>query len=97
MIHDVKDNLSSKNIQSRKYSLQEGTHKSVLAAAPINTNRYTLEQDSKGWALTKTGNEEMVNTLLEERGGKPVGKNCIDNFVNCTPELRTQRSHSYNR
>lgn len=39
----------------------------------------------------------MVNTLLAERGEKPVGKNWVDNFVNRTPGLKTQWSRSYDR
>src|SRR4051794_34512548 len=58
---------------------------------------HVLEQDSRGWALTKKGVEEMVNTLLAERGEKPTGKNWVDNFIKRTPELKTQWSRSYNR
>ena len=37
----------------------------------------------------------MANKLLDERGGKPVGKNWPDNFIKRTPELKTQQSRSY--
>jgi Tc5 transposase DNA-binding domain len=58
---------------------------------------HVLERDSRGWALTKKGVEEMANSLLAARSGKPVGKNWVDNFVNRTPEIRTQWSRSYDR
>ncbi|KAI1676278.1 DDE superfamily endonuclease [Pyrenophora tritici-repentis] len=37
----------------------------------------------------------MANRLLRERGGKEVGKNWIDRFVQRNPELRTRRSRPY--
>ncbi|KAI1676274.1 DDE superfamily endonuclease [Pyrenophora tritici-repentis] len=37
----------------------------------------------------------MADKLLHERGGNPVGKNWVDNFVKRTPELRTRWSRPY--
>jgi hypothetical protein len=38
----------------------------------------------------------MADRLLRERGGKPTGKNWVDNFIKRTSELRTQWSRLYN-
>jgi hypothetical protein len=37
---------------------------------------------------TKALVQDMANRLLRERGGKPVGKHWVDNFVKRTPELK---------
>jgi len=37
----------------------------------------------------------MADKLLRARGGNPVGKNWVDNFVKRTPELRTRWSRPY--
>ncbi|KAG9186421.1 hypothetical protein G6011_02977 [Alternaria panax] len=37
----------------------------------------------------------MADRLLRERGGKPTGKNWVDNFIKRTPELRTRWSRPY--
>jgi hypothetical protein len=49
-----------------------------------------LDRDSRGWAFTKKGIEEMANTLLAERGGGVVGKNWVDNFIKRQSRLKTQ-------
>jgi hypothetical protein len=56
-----------------------------------------LDRDSRGWAFTKKGIEEMANTLLAERGGGVVGKNWVDNFIKRQSRLKTQWSRSYDR
>jgi hypothetical protein len=57
--------------------------------------RRILEESTRGFAPSKADVRAMANKLLEERGGKPVGKNWVDNFVKRTPELRTRWSHPY--
>jgi len=59
--------------------------------------RHVLDRDLRGWGLTKKSVEEMANSLLTARRGKLVGKNWVDNFVNRTPEIKTQWSRSYDR
>ncbi|EFQ95328.1 hypothetical protein PTT_06708 [Pyrenophora teres f. teres 0-1] len=39
----------------------------------------------------------MADRLLQERGGKPTGKNWVDNFVKHSPKLRTRPSRPYDR
>jgi hypothetical protein len=39
----------------------------------------------------------MADRLLRERGGKPVGKHWVDNFVKRTPELKKRWSRPYDR
>jgi hypothetical protein len=39
----------------------------------------------------------MADRLLRERGGKPTGKNWVDNFIKRTPELRTRWTRPYDR
>jgi hypothetical protein len=39
----------------------------------------------------------MADRLLIEHGGKPTGKNWVDNFIKRTPELRTRWSRPYDR
>ena len=56
-----------------------------------------LDRDSRGWAFTKKGVEDMANTLLAERGGQVVGKNWVHNFVRRQYGLKTQWSCSYDR
>lgn len=58
---------------------------------------HILDQDSRGWAFTKKGVEEMANTLLTERGGQVVGRDWVDNFAKRQSGLKTQWSRSYNR
>jgi hypothetical protein len=38
--------------------------------------------------LTKALVRDIANRLLRERGGKPVSKHWVDNFVKRTPELK---------
>jgi hypothetical protein len=38
---------------------------------------------------------DMADRLLRERGGKPVSKHWVDNFVKRTPELKKRWSHPY--
>ncbi|EKG08898.1 hypothetical protein MPH_14164, partial [Macrophomina phaseolina MS6] len=56
---------------------------------------HILDLDSRGFPPTKEAVRDMANKLLDERGGKPVGKNWPDNFIKRTPELKTQQSRSY--
>ena len=49
-----------------------------------------LEESARGFAPTKLDVRVMADKLLEERGGNPVGKNWVNNFVKRTPELRTR-------
>jgi hypothetical protein len=49
-----------------------------------------LNDSARGFAPTKAAVRDMADRLLSERGGKPVGKNWVDNFVKRTPELRTR-------
>jgi hypothetical protein len=39
----------------------------------------------------------MADRLLRDRGGKPTGKNWVDNFIKRTPKLRTCWSRPYDR
>ena len=39
----------------------------------------------------------MADTMLEEKGGKPVGKNWTDNFIKRKPELKVRMTRSYDR
>lgn len=40
---------------------------------------------------------DMANRLLRERGGEEVGKNWVGRFIQRNSELRTRRSHLYDR
>jgi hypothetical protein len=40
---------------------------------------------------------DMADRLLGDRGGKSVGKNWVDRFIQRTPELRTRWSRPYDR
>jgi hypothetical protein len=40
---------------------------------------------------------DMADRLMRDRGGEPVGKNWVDNFIRRTPELRTRWSRPYDR
>lgn len=48
-----------------------------------------------GIAPTKDIVRDMADRLLRARGGKPTGKNWVDNFIKRTPELRTRLSRPY--
>jgi hypothetical protein len=46
---------------------------------------------------TKALVQDMADRLLRERGGKPVNKHWVDNFVKRTPELKKCWSRLYDR
>lgn len=54
-----------------------------------------LDQSERGLAPSKAYVRDMADKLLRARGGNPVGKNWVDNFVKRTPELRTRWSRPY--
>ena len=56
-----------------------------------------LEASLRGVPLTKALIRDMADRLLRERGGKPVGKHWVDNFVKRTPELKKRWSRPYDR
>jgi hypothetical protein len=47
-----------------------------------------LDASLRGIPPTKALVRDMADRLLRERGGKPVGKHWVDNFVKRTPELK---------
>ena len=47
--------------------------------------------------LSKAHVRDMADRLLRERGGKPIGKNWVDNFIKRTPEVRIRWSCPYDR
>ena len=49
-----------------------------------------LDLDSRGFPPTKNIMWDIANRLLVERGGKPIGKNWLNRFIVCTPEIKTQ-------
>ncbi|KAG9196117.1 hypothetical protein G6011_01238 [Alternaria panax] len=54
-----------------------------------------LEEGLRGIPPSKAHVRDMADRLLRERGGKPTGKNWVDNFIKRTPELRTRWSRPY--
>ena len=58
--------------------------------------RRIFKESARGFAPTKAEVRAIANKLLEERGGNPVGKNQVNNFVKRTPKLRTRQSRPYN-
>ena len=54
-----------------------------------------LEESLRGIPPLKANVRDMADRLLRERGGKPTGKNWVDNFIKRTPELRTRWSRPY--
>ncbi len=56
-----------------------------------------LEEGLRGIPPSKACVRDMADRLLRERGGKPTGKNWIDNFIKRTPKLRTRWSRPYDR
>src|SRR5664279_5563175 len=57
--------------------------------------RRLLDLDSQGFPVRIGGVEEMANLLRRERDASPVGKNWAENFVRRQPELKTQKTRSY--
>jgi hypothetical protein len=55
-----------------------------------------LDESLQGVPPSKAHVRDMANRLLREYGGKPTGKNWVDNFIKRTPELRTRWSRPYN-
>jgi hypothetical protein len=56
-----------------------------------------LEENIRGIPPSKAHVRDMADRLLRERGGKPTGKNWVDNFIKHTSELRTRWSRPYDR
>jgi len=56
-----------------------------------------LDESLRGLPPSKAYVGDMADKLLRERGGKPVGKNWVDNLVKRTPELTTRWSRPYDR
>ena len=56
-----------------------------------------LEESLRGIPPSKAHVQDMADRLLRERGGKPTGKNWVNNFIKHTPELRTPWSRPYDR
>ena len=56
-----------------------------------------LDASLRGVPPTKALVRDMADRLLRERGGKPVGKHWVDNFVKRTPELKKRWSRPYDR
>jgi hypothetical protein len=56
-----------------------------------------LNESLRGVPSSKANVRDMADRLLRERGGKPIGKNWVDNFIKRTPELRTRWSRPYDR
>ncbi|NWN33333.1 hypothetical protein GY663_29550 [Klebsiella michiganensis] len=54
-----------------------------------------IVEAERGLPCGKDDVRDMANRLLRERGGKEVGKNWVDRFVQRNPELRTRRSRPY--
>ena len=54
-----------------------------------------IVEAERGLPCGKDDVRDMANRLLRERGGKEVGKNWVDRFVQRNPELRTRRSRLY--
>jgi hypothetical protein len=54
-----------------------------------------LEESLRGIPPSKAHVQDMADRLLRERGGKPTGKNWVDNFIKRTPKLRTRWSRPY--
>ena len=54
-----------------------------------------IVEAERGLPCGKDDVRDMANRLLRERGGKGVGKNWVDRFVQRNPELRTRRSRLY--
>ncbi|KAL6160156.1 hypothetical protein ACJQWK_09325 [Exserohilum turcicum] len=49
----------------------------------------------RGLPCGKDDVRDIANRLLRERGGKEVGKNWVDRFVQRNPKLRTRQSRPY--
>jgi hypothetical protein len=56
-----------------------------------------LEESERGIPSSKADVRDMADKLLRERGGKEVGKNWVDRFIQRTPELRTRWTRPYDR
>jgi hypothetical protein len=56
-----------------------------------------LDASLRGVPPTKPLVRDMADRLLRERGGKPVGKHWVDNFIKRTPELKKRWSRPYDR
>jgi hypothetical protein len=56
-----------------------------------------LDEVLRGVPPSKANVRDMADRLLRDRGGKPTGKNWVDNFIKRTPELRTRWSRPYDR
>jgi hypothetical protein len=56
-----------------------------------------LDESLRGVPPSKAHVRDIANRLLRQRGGKPIGKNWVDNFIKRTPELRTRWTRLYDR
>ena len=54
-----------------------------------------LKLESQGFPVRIGSVEDMANLLRRERDASPVGKNWAENFVRRQPELKTQKTRSY--
>jgi hypothetical protein len=60
--------------------------------------RRILEDSDRGLpSSSKADIRDMADRLLGECGGKPVGKNWVDNFIQRTLELKKRWSRPYDR
>jgi hypothetical protein len=57
--------------------------------------RYILDLDSRGFAPRLAGVEDIVNYILESRGGERVGQLWAYRFVQRQPELKTRFNRVY--
>jgi hypothetical protein len=57
--------------------------------------RYILDLDTRGFAPRLAGVEDMANYILESRGGRRVGKNWAQRFVQRRLELKTRFNRVY--
>jgi hypothetical protein len=56
-----------------------------------------LNAGLRGVPPTKALVRDMADRLLRERGGKPVGKHWVDNFIKRSPALKKRWSRPYDR
>jgi len=58
-------------------------------------SRYILDLDARGFPPSLAGVEDMANLMLASRGGKRVGKNWAQRFVQRRPGLKMRFSRVY--
>jgi hypothetical protein len=89
-------------LQARRAGIQprrdcQPNSKKLIKAEEEAIIKHILQLDSRGFAPTRDMVRDMANNLLNERGGKPAGKNWPDNFIKRTPALKTRWSRPYDR